>query len=101
MEPVEIKKELDRIGGELDSALQKHTAEIEKYGKATTELTGKVDELSSKYKETEAMLTELAQKQAEGFSKAPQQTQSIGEQLPPIKRVLKLKTPFLVQTVRR
>lgn len=80
MEPVEIKKELDRIGGELDSALQKHTAEIEKYGKATTELTGKVDELSSKYKETEAMLTELAQKQAEGFSKAPQQKQSIGEQ---------------------
>ena len=48
---------------QLDSRLKEHTAEIEKNGKASTELTGSIDELSEKYKAMRDELSDLAQKQ--------------------------------------
>lgn len=66
------------LEGKLDSALEKHTAEVEKYGKASTKLTGQVDELSQQLKEAQASISDMAQKQAEGFTKGEQRTETNG-----------------------
>lgn len=60
----DFEKALGGLEAKLDSALQKHTAEVEKHGKASTELTAKVDELSQKHAEAMAELQELSQKQS-------------------------------------
>jgi len=65
-----VQQGLDNIKLQLDSKLSEHTAQIEKYGKASTELTGQVDKLAQKFTESEAVLNELARKASEGF---PQQ----------------------------
>lgn len=64
------------IEKELGATLAKHTEEIEKHGKASTELTGKIDELSGKWKELDDQILELAQRghkaspEAKGFMTA-------------------------------
>jgi HK97 family phage major capsid protein len=79
MSEFNVKDAVNGIQNQLDAALTKHTAEVEKFGKASTELTGKVDELSHKFAEAQAELQDLAQKQAAGFSKGEKRSESIGE----------------------
>ena len=59
---------LGKIESKLDKTLADHTAEIERHGKASTELTGKVDDLAQKHAETDASLRELVQKAQEGWA---------------------------------
>ncbi|MGP9834216.1 phage major capsid protein [Marinobacter sp. NSM] len=54
---------LKSVGEDLAQHLKKHTDEVEKYGKAATDLTGQIDELSGKYKELQDELADMAQKQ--------------------------------------
>lgn len=63
-----VQQGLDNIKSQLDSKLAEHTAEIEKFGEASTELTGQVDKLAQKFNDAEAVLNDLAQKAAGGFS---------------------------------
>jgi HK97 family phage major capsid protein len=51
------------VQDQLKTALDAHTAEIESHGKASTELTGKIDELSGQYKTMKDQLIDLAQSQ--------------------------------------
>lgn len=51
------------VQDQLKTALDAHTAEFEKTGKASTALTGKIDELSEQYKSLKDQMIELAQKQ--------------------------------------
>lgn len=74
----DFEKAVAGLEGKLDSALQKHTAEVEQYGKASTKLTGQVDELSHQLKEAQASITDMAQKQAEGFTKGEKRSESNG-----------------------
>lgn len=74
----DFEKAVAGLEGKLDSALQKHTAEVEQYGKASTKLTGQVDELSQQLKEAQASITDMAQKQAEGFTKGEKQSETNG-----------------------
>ncbi len=74
----DFEKAVGSIEAKLDSALQKHTQEIEQYGKASTQLTGQIDELSHKFKEQEAVLADMAQKQAEGFGRSEKAPESNG-----------------------
>lgn len=77
----ELKKmteTVQKMDEELTKTLSLHTSEIEKHGKASTELTGKVDELSTKLAESQAVLDDLAQKAAQGFSKETEKPQTIG-----------------------
>lgn len=53
---------LKSVGEDLAQHLKKHTDEVEKYGKAATDLTGQIDELSGKYKELQEEMADLAQK---------------------------------------
>lgn len=76
----DFEKAVGGLEAKLDSALQKHTAEVEKYGKASTELTGKVDELSHKFAEQQAAIADMAQKQDAGFAKGVERNESIGVQ---------------------
>ena len=51
------------VQDQLKTALDAHTGEIEQHGKASTELTGKIDGLSDRYKTLKEQMIELAQKQ--------------------------------------
>jgi len=51
------------VQDQLKTALDAHTAEIETHGKASTELTGKIDDLSEQYKTLKDQIIDLAQKQ--------------------------------------
>jgi HK97 family phage major capsid protein len=73
-----VEKALDGLQVKLDKALADHTAEIEKHGKASTELTAKVDQLSQKHAESEAMLADLCQKAAGGFAPAKPEVKTLG-----------------------
>jgi len=59
----QVEEGFKSLQDQLDARLKEHTAEIEKNGKASTELTGSVDELSAKYKEMRDELADLAQRQ--------------------------------------
>ena len=56
-------KKVNAVQGELKTAIDAHTSDIEKHGKSTTELTGKIDSLSDQYKSLKEQLIDLAQKQ--------------------------------------
>jgi HK97 family phage major capsid protein len=73
-----IQEGLSNIKSQLDSKLAEHTSEIEKYGKASTELTGKVDSLAQKYAESEAKLADLCQKAAGGFAPEAKGIETLG-----------------------
>lgn len=53
------------VQDQLKSAIDQHTTEIEKHGKASTSLTGQIDALSDQYKSMSDALTDLAQKQSQ------------------------------------
>lgn len=59
---VTVEAGLAEIKGKLDIKLAEHTAEIEKHGKASTELTGQIDKLSGEFKTMKDNMVELAQK---------------------------------------
>jgi HK97 family phage major capsid protein len=79
----ELKKmteTVEKMDAELTKTLSQHTTEIEKHGKASTELTGKVDELSTKLADAQAVLDDLAQKAAQGFTKQAEKPSTIGSE---------------------
>lgn len=71
-------KKVKAVQDELKTAIDKHTAEILATGKASTELTGKIDGLSEQYKSLSDALADLAQKQAAG--PAPSAVNSAGKE---------------------
>jgi HK97 family phage major capsid protein len=73
-----IQQGLDNIKSQLDSKLSEHTSQIEKYGKASNELTGQVDKLAQKFADSEAVLNDLARKAADGFSQKAQTIDTLG-----------------------
>lgn len=58
-----LQKGLADVDSKLKAALSDHTAQIEKNGKASTELTGKIDDMSAQFKEIRDEMDSLAQKQ--------------------------------------
>lgn len=58
-----IEQGLKDNQAKLNEAIQQHTAEFEKHGKASTELTGKIDSLSDQYKSLRDEIADMAQKQ--------------------------------------
>jgi len=79
----EMKKQVEEgfnsLKSQLDAKLAEHTAEVEKYGKASTELTGTVDELSAKLKEMQDEVADVAQRQ-QGLQPQYERAKSAGEQ---------------------
>ena len=73
-----VESALEGIKSQLDSKLNEHTAQVEKFGKANIELTGKVDQLSQKYAESEAKLADLCQKAAGGFAPEVKRIETLG-----------------------
>lgn len=67
------------LKSQLDAKLAEHTAEVEKHGKASTALTGAVDELSAKLKEMQDEVAEVAQRQ-QGLQPQYERAKSAGEQ---------------------
>lgn len=67
------------LKSQLDAKLAEHTAEVEKFGKASTSLTGVVDELSSKLKEMQDEVAQVAQRQ-QGLEPLHERAKSAGEQ---------------------
>lgn len=61
-----LNEGLAQVEQKLSAKMAEHTAEVEKFGKASTALTGQVDELASKFKEMRDELTDLAQKSTKG-----------------------------------
>lgn len=55
-------KKVNAVQTELKTAIDQHTSDIEKHGKSTTELTGKIDGLAGEYKTLKEQLIDLAQK---------------------------------------
>lgn len=53
------------VQDQLKSAIDLHTTEIEKHGKASTSLTGQIDALSEQYKSLSDAMTDLAQKHSQ------------------------------------
>lgn len=58
-----LEQGLKEHGEQIKAAMEKYDAELEQHGKASTELTGKLDELSDGYKSLKDELADLAQKQ--------------------------------------
>ena len=74
----DFEKAIGSLEAKLDSALNEASEQSQKFGKVSTELTGKVDALSQELKESQSALEELAQKQAEGFAPKQERKQSVG-----------------------
>lgn len=74
MDITEVKSEIYKISKAIEAKTSEHTAQVEKFGKATTELTGQIDNLSEQYKSLKEQMIDLAQKQtpasAEGKSES-------------------------------
>lgn len=79
----EMKKQVEEgfnsLKSQLDAKLAEHTAEVEKHGKASTELTGTVDQLSAKLKEMQDEVADVAQRQ-QGLQPVHERAKSAGEQ---------------------
>lgn len=73
-----VETALEGLKTQLDSKLAEHTAEVEKHGKASTELTGKVDDLAQKFADSDAKLQDLMQKAAGGFSQQKEKPETLG-----------------------
>lgn len=63
MDITEVKGEIDKIAKAIDAKTSEHTAQVEQFGKATTALTGQIDQLSEQYKSLKEQMIDLAQKQ--------------------------------------
>jgi HK97 family phage major capsid protein len=73
-----IEEGLSSIKSQLDAKLAEHTSEVEKHGKASAELTGKVDTLAQKFADSDAKLHELMQKAAGGFGQVKEKAETLG-----------------------
>lgn len=69
---------LGELKNTIDAKLAEHTAEVQKYGKASTDLTGSIDELSDKYKSLNDKIAELAQRQDSWKSDDSGKIQTVG-----------------------
>ena len=58
-----VEDGIKELGDQITVKMDEYNAELEKYGKADTELTEKLDVLSGEYKELRDELAEIAQKQ--------------------------------------
>lgn len=63
MDITEVKGEIDKISKAIEAKTAEHTAQVEQFGKATTALTGQIDNLSEQYKGLKEQMIDLAQKQ--------------------------------------
>jgi HK97 family phage major capsid protein len=63
MDITEVKGEIDKIAKAIDAKTAEHTAQVEQFGKATTALTGQIENLSEQYKSLKEQMIDLAQKQ--------------------------------------
>lgn len=73
-----VEQALDGLQTQLDAKMAEHTAEIQKHGNASTALTGKVDDLATKFAETDAKLRDLIQKAQEGYASAKPELKTMG-----------------------
>src|SRR3546814_19529962 len=74
MDITEVKGEIDKIAKAIDAKTAEHTAQVEQFGKATTELTGQIDKLSEQYKGLKEQMIDLAQKQTPASTDAKSET---------------------------
>lgn len=74
MDITEVKGEIDKIAKAIDAKTAEHTAQVEQFGKATTELTGQIDKLSEQYKGLKEQMIDLAQKQTPASAAAKPET---------------------------
>lgn len=65
-----IEQGLKSVGDKLDTAITKFQGQLEEKGKVDTEVRNEVKELSEQFKEINATVTAIGQKQAEGFKSA-------------------------------
>lgn len=75
-----LTQELEKLGGQMKTAMGEYHAELEKHGKASTELTGKVDGLAQKYDELKTQLIDLAQQQTTLGGAAEVKAKTAGEE---------------------
>jgi len=81
MEDIKIVEQaLDGLQKQLDAKMGEHNAQIEKHGKASTELTSKVDDLATKFAETDAKLRDLLQKAVSGYGAAKPEVKTLGRE---------------------
>lgn len=74
-----VEAGLAEVKTQLDAKLAEHTAEVSKFGKASTELTGKIDDMAAKYADLQAKFIELAQK-GDNMYQGKVEAKSIGQQ---------------------
>lgn len=58
-----LEKGLTELGAQLGDTIKKYDDELAKHGKVDTDLTGRIDDLSAKWKSLRDEITDLAQKQ--------------------------------------
>ena len=75
-----VERSLELLQSKLDAKLHEHTSAIEKHGNAATELTGQIDALSEKHAELSAKMSDLVQRQADGFTKSRTKAETIGSE---------------------
>jgi HK97 family phage major capsid protein len=73
-----VKTAVEALEVKLGEEISKHTAEVQAYGKASTELTKSVDELSVKYTEMKAKLDAAIEKYEGSFAGGMPQAKSLG-----------------------
>lgn len=74
-----VEAGLAEVKAQLDAKLAEHTAEVAKHGKASTELTGKVDDMAVKYADLQAKFIELAQK-GDNLYQGKVEAKTVGQQ---------------------
>lgn len=74
MDITEVKGEIDKIAKAIEAKTAEHTAQVEQFGKATTALTGQIDNLSEQYKGLKEQMIDLAQKQTPASTEGKSET---------------------------
>jgi HK97 family phage major capsid protein len=59
-----VEDGIKSLGEQIFAKMAEYNAELEKHGKSSTDLTGKIDSLSAQYKEMQDKVHDLAQKQS-------------------------------------
>ena len=62
MDIEEVKGALGKMASEIEAKISAHAADIEKNGKAATDLTGQIDTMAEQYKALKEQMIDLAQK---------------------------------------
>ncbi len=77
-DPVNVAKELKRIGEEVKDYAEKAQKEVKRAGDLSTELKGKVDEVLTKQSELQNRLQDIEQKQARTTGDEPEVRETVG-----------------------